>query len=743
MRQQGQPVPKWALMCGALLAAWTLALAPAAQAEPCSNEALREQQHATFLPDCRAWEQVSPSDKNGAEVTPDSQRTRAAADGSAVAFASLAGFGDVANISVSTDYMSVRTGASGTNGWATHALAPPQAGLTFAADTHFMESAYVGEFSEDLSKGVLRTSSPLTDAPMVANEPNLYLRDDLRSLGAGTYQLLTDCPGCTAPFPGVDSFTEITQQFYFAGASRDFGHVIFESRLPLTAESTAAPAADPTAGNLNLFEWDHGTIRLAGVLPDGACGAPPCPAPQSQAGQGTRDGVATSHAISDDGSRIFFTVHLGQCAGGLTGCGDLYLREGHATTVQLNASEKTNGDGPGGTDPTGHQLAQWWDASADGARAFFTSAESLTNDAPVNGAQKLYMYSATADPQGHHLSLVSVDHEPLDDATADDSVVGVLGASADGNTVYFADQGGQLVEGASLGTPGVTYKLFRWHEGAIDYIGGILVEDRLENYAMNVVSNPKRARVTPDGKFLLFSAARGTALTGYNHGSCPDNGAPGCRELYLYRSEAVPHLRCVSCNPSGAKATADASDVTDLPAGAGATAYHLNHALSDDGRRVFFSTAEALLPEDTNGVSDAYEYDVPSETLHLLSSGTDPGPSYFMDASTNGDDAFILTRERLTGWDTDGGYDLYDARVGGGLPEPQAPVICQGETCHEAPTPAPAAPSIASAGFSGPADPRPLKCKKGFEPKTVKGKPKCLKTRKPHKRVGHKHGGAK
>src|SRR5450759_1534759 len=37
--------------------------APAFAAEPCPNEAIREQQGVTYLPDCRAFEQVTPAHK--------------------------------------------------------------------------------------------------------------------------------------------------------------------------------------------------------------------------------------------------------------------------------------------------------------------------------------------------------------------------------------------------------------------------------------------------------------------------------------------------------------------------------------------------------------------------------------------------------------------------------------------------------------------------------------------------------
>lgn len=686
---------------------------------------------ALALPDGRGYELVSPPQKNGAEIMPDSQRTRAAADGSALGFASLSGFGDVSSVGASTDYLSVRTAASGTNGWATHAISPPQTPMPFVAATHFMEPAYWGEFSADLSKGVFRSFSPVTEEPLVAEQQNWYLRDDLRTPGAGSYRLLTACPACAVPIPGVTDPNSLNEQSWLAGASADFGHVLFESRLPLTADSTA----DPEAEIWNLFESDHGTVRLAGVLPGSACGSPPCPAPESWAGMGAHNALYTPGTVSADGTRVFFTAPAAGCAAAFANCGELYLREGHATTVELNASEKTNGLGPGGTDLSGPQPAQYWDATPDGSRAFFLSQEALTDDAPEGSGRKLYMYSVAPDGQGDHLTFLSGGH---------DDVLGVIGAGADGHSLFYLSAGSPV--------PGLAVSILRWHDGSSENIGAIPGPDgpqqNLINGASNFIAVPRQSRVSPDGKDLLFNSESGKGLTGYNHGRCPGNGTStgACRELYLYRAEETPHLLCVSCNPSGAKATADAADVVHTGVGGAAVTDHINHALSDDGRRVFFSSGEALVPEDTNGASDAYEYDVPTQTVHLLSSGTDPSPSYFMDASAGGEDAFILTRQRLVGWDEDGGYDLYDARVGGGLPEPQAPVVCQGETCREAASAPRVAPTIASADFSGPANPKPLKCKKGFRSKAVKGKPRCVKAGKArghHRRTHRRHGGAK
>jgi len=498
--------------------------------------------------------------------------------------------------------------------------------------------------------------------------------------------------------------------------------VIFESPQKLTSDATAT--GQPFSP-VNLYEWDHGTVRLAGILPDGSA------ADESEAGPGAVNLVYMPRTISSDGSRIFFTVPTNLLDQG----GALYERVDHSHTVQLSASERTDcadHDPCNGTpepDPNGSAAARFWAASADGSRAFFSSPELLTNDAR-SGGQKLYMYDATATA-GHHLSSLGKF-----------SVRGVIGISDDGHYVYALGDGQPVSGQPRTGSPSI----FLWHDGVLSYIGEI--HDPSTDEARNLPLDwpfPTRvaARVTPDGRHVLFTSRTSDGLTGYDHGGC-SNGA-GCEELYLYSADSQL-LRCVSCDPSGAAGTADTVDNVRVRVSGSATTWHVNRPVSNDGRRVFFTTADALVPEDSNGKNDVYEYDVPSGTVHLISSGHDPSDSYFMDASASGGDVFFLTRQQLVGWDHDQQYDLYDARVGGGMPEPAAGSPgCTGDACHGALT---GTSSLSAPGSSLPSGsgnvkatskrksgPKRVRCKRGTVLKKVRGKVRCVKPKK--KKRGH------
>jgi hypothetical protein len=193
----------------------------------------------------------------------------------------------------------------------------------------------------------------------------------------------------------------------------------------------------------------------------------------------------------------------------------------------------------------------------------------------------------------------------------------------------------------------------------------------------------------------------------------------------------------------------------------------LSRTLSADGDRVFFESTEPLVASDTNGAEgcpretttttnrpyscqDVYEWEAEGTgscaedvqgggCLYLLSAGTSNNASFLVDASTTGDGAFLITRSQLVGQDGDGLYDVYDARVGGGLAAqnpPRPPAPCEGEACKAAAPPAPGAPSPATQSFTGPANPKPKRCPAG----RVRRKGRCVgKATRHHRKQPHKN----
>ena len=93
--------------------------------------------------------------------------------------------------------------------------------------------------------------------------------------------------------------------------------------------------------------------------------------------------------------------------------------------------------------------------------------------------------------------------------------------------------------------------------------------------------------------------------------------------------------------------------------------FRSRHLLTDAGQ-VFFETREALVPSDTNGVLDVYEYE--GGHVYLISSGTSSFESNLEGVSESGDDVFFRSDQQLVPQDNqEGQIVIYDARVDGRL----------------------------------------------------------------------------
>jgi hypothetical protein len=152
---------------------------------------------------------------------------------------------------------------------------------------------------------------------------------------------------------------------------------------------------------------------------------------------------------------------------------------------------------------------------------------------------------------------------------------------------------------------------------------------------------------------------------------------------------------------------------------------------------VFFESKSRLVAGDVNDQYDVYEWR--DGRLSLVSTGTGDQGAYYVGNGASGRDVFIETTARLTWQDTDGVMDVYDARVGGGIPEPPpgTPCVALAGQCQPPPSSAPAASLAATNGFAGsPNQPTP-KPKKN--PRAKQGKKKHHKKHN-HKKKHHKKG---
>ena len=331
--------------------------------------------------------------------------------------------------------------------------------------------------------------------------------------------------------------------------------------------------------------------------------------------------------------------------------------------------------------------------------------------------------------EGEHLHRYLIATHSSSDLTPSGGVKGVLSASADGSAVYFQDAAG----------------LELWKEGTTSTVAaGATAADPSSWPPANGAS-----RVSADGTKLLFTSK--AKLTGYDN-TDKVTGQPDT-ELFLYDSTARS-LKCVSCRPSGVRPIG-ASSIPGAYANGLSFAAFKPRALSADGKRVFFTSQDALVSSDSNsnptthtGVPDVYQWEAKGEgsctlaagCISILSNGALPQGATFADASADGSDAYFLSEASLLPSDP-GSMDLYDAKVGGGFGEPQAQIPCEGDACQILPA-VPSEPSLATLaeGAGNPAVSYRKYCRKGY----VKRKGICEKKgahhrhHKPHRKKGGK-----
>ncbi len=634
--------------------------APAASAaDPCPNAAAREQQGATMLADCRAWEMVSYPDKNGNGVAASADSVQISPDGRRVFYGSRAPFAlETPSAPGFVPYVATRNEAAQV--WSTAPIMPP-IGLSNGSN----EAKYRA-ISADVTRGVLR----------FGGDPSLL--DPGSSSQASVNEYLVDFTA-----PAFNLLTPALSDFFYGGlfgeASPSLEQVVIQSETALVPAVQGKPVEWGT-----YLSTDGGAPRLVGLLPgdvvpDGGSKAP--------VGQ---------NVVSEDGSRVFFGSPYDFGTGS-----QLYVRVG-GETQHVNASTLDT--------PDPQMPARFEAAGTDGRHVFFTSCERLTEDstADANGGTSACSPDHESAPATNDLYRYDTAAESLVDITTGDpagaDVLGLAGQSGSesGDRLYFVARG-VLDGGAISGQP----NLYLWEadetpNGEVAFIATLDPGDGLsfsgdpgDKGVWSTSSLRERlARVTPDGRYLTFMS-KAPLEPGF------DNAEH--HQVFLFDAEATADpLVCVSCGEGAGPATADAGWRLE----AGFTTFFENsdqaNFLSDDGESVFFETARRLEAVDTNGKFDVYEYDTASSGLSLVTSGRSDAGSYFTDATPDGSSVLVTTTERIAKADGDDLRDLYVARAGGGLTEPDSgqPPCEEAECLPEAfAPPLRAAPSTAT--FSG------------------------------------------
>ncbi len=685
------------------------------------------------LPDGRQWELVSPANPHGAliySLSEESGVIQAAEDGSGITYGANApvelespGSGQSGE-SFSDQAISVR----GPGGWSTRDIAAPHNSKT-APDLPEYQF-----FSGDLTEGLIfpEGEDTLGEHPTLlsdeASEPTPYIRrESLCDMSASASECDCHCSPArkvSRMCLQVPNFTAALEVLKSRGRQTNLRHVVL--------------AADG-----GIYEWSEGVpaaeaLQIVNALPANEGGG--LPSGSSQVGVGVKPWSGSRYAVSDDGSHVFWWSEISGVYHGVY-MRDLPKRE----TVRLDVPQP-------GVPPGGGPEANFQIASSDGTRAFFTDY-----DTEYSEGQRLTAHSGTKGQDLYECEFYEAEGKVACKLTDLTPEVGgqsaemqgtVLGASEDGSYVYFVGDGA-IAAGAESGSP----NLYEYHDGAITFVATLSREDETDWIFAGKDGGVENwhnlshitARVSQNGHYLAFMSYK--SLTGYDNRDA-NSGQPDA-EVYLYDA-GEKHLVCASCNPTGSRPTGvnseeftifgheDRPDIVDaprlgegtiaanIPGGAELKTYgeslYQPRVLSDSGR-LFFNSDDDLVAQDVNGQEDLYEYEpggvgdctASSVTFssksdgcaNLISSGTSPEESGFLDASMSGGDVFFLTTSKLASQDYGKAYEIYDAHECSASVPCVSPVVSSppcdsGDSCKAAPAPQPSifgAP--ASATFSG------------------------------------------
>jgi len=687
---------------------------------------------ASVLPDDRAYELISTSPTVGELYVPsapfyegeDDQSSerpfQAAEDGEAITY-------------VATPSATGGSGGIG-NGLGSQWLASRASGQWQAADITPVgandNSEFEG-FSSSLSLGIERSEQALTDGA-VAGCLNLYAR----SSSDGAYSPVltsTATPGeCGRP--------------YYAGATPDFSQVLVQSEAALTeggeeAEEGEYPHAAYGEGcqqDCNLYDSAGSVLRPVNVLPDGvqvpnaAFGGPSKgPNPPDSIGDISEDGSRAFWSDMQPGAdedHIYMRINPSQSASPLGAHGECTVAS-DACTVAVSTG-----------------AAAYWGATPDGRYAYYVEAGKLWRyDSETQTRQLVVGEGVKSEParvqgvlgmnqvgeDGAYVYIIAEaalapGAKPLVCRTAREEEVDAL--SEDKFEEEREEEDGLLPAGRGC-------NLYLLHAGETPKLVATLspTDDRIRAIELDTNTyfgdwrpdlGSRTSEVTPDGHAVLFES--NLSLTGYdNKYETPSETRYGAVEAFVYSTESSG-LSCASCDPAGAPPqSANRSPATLLPATLSGT--HGERWMSDNGSRVFFTTFEALVPQDSNGVPDVYEWEregvgtcpVSAPALRddgcvsLLSGGESSDYSFFGEADAEGNNVFIMTRSQLVPQDRDDKMDLYDVRVDGGSSE--ATLACTGTGCQGVPPAAPSFATPSSVTFTGTGN---------FAPATSSVKPK-------------------
>ena len=664
----------------------------------CPNHTVRQQTGAAYLPDCRAYELVSPARAGGSALFPIGPSSAYASNPGRFAYVgilnAIPGAGEPPNGGFGGDtYVASRTAG----GWVTKYVGmagyesigqsgPP--GNEYGPSTNGVLS------NLDMSRFLIWDRKQNNGFTLGGNLDGSYAPYVFDNFGARVDRWPTNAHE-------VPNALDDVNEGGFIGAVRptpSFSHYVFSARRQAFAPEGIVDAP----GSVYVNDTVNRTVTLVSKLPGGQ------PIPQD-ASAGNATEYIRIPAVSDDGSHVLMST----------------MAPGNTTHLYLTIDEEDHYEVS--ADHLGvNRGVNFEGMTADGSSVYFTTATKMTVD-DTDTSIDLYRWSDSTQA----LTRVSDVPGPIGDtngcATAWIGGCGVEVVEIDNN---FNINGKEQIIDSNMARE--TGEIYFYSPELLDGARGfvnkrnlyVLRDDGIRHVAtMEPFSAIERINVVPDGAWAAFIT--GTKLTSYDNAGVP--------QMYTY--DAVNKaIRCVSCIPDGGVPTSPVEGSQN------------GRFLTDDGR-AFFATQDALVDQDANGIRDIYEF-VDSRP-QLISSGTGESqggefqPTGLVGVSADGVDVFISTYETLVGQDENGFFlKFYDARTNGGFPFDKPPTPCAAaDECHGPDSSPPATPQLgttARLGDGGNLKPGKRVCKK--RKKAGKKKPRCGKRKRANNKRGTRNG---
>jgi len=653
----------------------------------CPNEALRAESnpdpqtgapYSTQLPDCRAYEQVTPVFKSFNFVYPGSPRTLGTTATTAISTSgsplleqstALLGAGPAGADEevIGTSYELGR----GASGWTASSLTAPAsvfpnsveelaspadvaAGLWSAAIPS--QSIYAEDFYRREAGGAFLDIGPIAPPSATAGPPRGAKPGGAKGLGTYNNRIIGSSADLSDVVFQLDSPEFEGEQSYLWPGDRTVGVCCAASERPSLYEYVDTGHSGEGADVPALVGVENNGTQI------------------SQCGTGlgadvSREAYAVRNGISAGGSTVFFNAQAGGCVSGATGpaVNQVYARigtPGAQTTVNVaGTSGCATSTSCNVTSPVTYQ-----GASKDGSKVFFTTTQALL-PSDKDTTSNIYECELPGDgrPTATPTELVNACPDlkavPVTGTSAGANVQSVVAVSEEGSRLYFTATGvlstvaNDQVRTAELGKD----NLYVWEApGAHDPTGHTAFIATLSE------ASPREAQATPDGRYLVFTTTADVTL----------DDTSTSAQAFRYDAQSGELIR-VSVGQNGFNSNGNTSSDPVILASTNLGRL----TVSQDGSYIVFQSNDALTPQVHGGLSNVYEWH--DGNISLISDGTDSQhQAGLIGMNTSGANVFFTTADKLVGQDIDEDADVYDARIDGGFPAPTPAPSCSGEACQ-------------------------------------------------------------